>query len=61
MGLSILRNERVGIIIVEFIVIGYFIRIVIFKKEEKILKKNDFFLNFRVSGWKFMILIFNER
>lgn len=45
MGLSILRNERVGIIIVEFIVIGYFIKIVIFKKkkEERNIEKMIFF------------------
>lgn len=44
MGLSILRNERVGIIIVEFIVIGYFIKIVIFKKkEERNIEKVIFF------------------
>lgn len=43
MGLSILRNERVGIIIVEFIVIVYFIRIVIFKNEEKNIEKMIFF------------------
>lgn len=61
MGLSTLRNERAGTTKAEFTATGYLIRTVISKKEEKTLKKNDFLSNLRVSGWKFMTLIFNER